>query len=478
VEKAHKIMYNGNMRAIKHIIPKVETTIKRYNMFSQGEKILVAVSGGPDSVALLYVLYELREKYQLNLGIVHFEHGIRGKASLEDAKFVEKLANELDLPFYLGQGKVREFAKEKKICLEAAARELRYRFFEEIIEKQGFDKVALGHTADDQVEEVLRRFIRGTSWVGLAGMPPVRGRYIRPLIEVTRREIEEALKESQISYRIDETNEDLRFYRNRIRHKLIPIMSEFNPRFKQGVLEMAEIWREEDAFLRKLAEAAYKDSVMEKDGGLALDLKKFSRYQLVLQRRVLCEVLKSLSISYTRRHINVLLRWASPGGVHKRFSLPKGWWAYKEGERLLFTRKIDNCPEYRYLVFSPQDTYIEEVKTLFKMQIKMGSLRDIDFSPKKAYINLGKCKFPIEIRPFKAGDRFWPLNSKGFKKVKDFFIDKKIPYSLRREYPVFVSGGEIIWIAGLRLDERVKLDENICKYLLIEMVKDEDKSNL
>lgn len=459
------------MEGIKRIIPKVEATIERYNMFFPAEKVLVAVSGGPDSVALLHTLYRLRKKYQLNLGIVHFEHGIRGKASLEDAKFVKKLAKELNLPFHLGQGKVRAFAKENRLCLEAAARELRYRFFKEMMEKQGADKLALGHTADDQVEEILRRFIRGTSWAGLAGMPKVRGKYVRPLIEITRAEIERALKENGISYRIDESNKDLRFYRNKIRHRLIPLMCEFNPRFKKEVLEMAEIWFEEDALLKKLADAAYEQSVIGKDKGLMLDLKQFSKFQPVLQRRVFCKILKTLSINFTRRHLRVLLKWAAPGGVHKRFSLPGGWWAYKEGEKLFFTSRVNDYPEYRCLVSAPQDIYIEEIKTLFKMQIRAGSLKDIDSSPKKAYIDLGKCKFPLEIRPLRAGDRFWPLKTMGFKKVKDFFIDKKIPYSLRREYPVFVSQGQIIWVAGLRIDERVKLDPHTSRYLLIEMIK-------
>ena len=467
------------MEGIKRIIPKVEATVERYNMFLPGQKALVAVSGGPDSVVLLYALYHLKKKYQLDLGIIHFEHGIRGNASLEDAKFVEKLAKDLHLPFYLGQGKVRAFAKKNRLCLEAAARQLRYRFFEEMMEKQEADRLALGHTADDQVEEILRRFIRGTSWVGLAGMPEVRGKYVRPLIEITRTEIERALKENGISYRIDESNKDLRFYRNKIRHRLIPLMSEFNPCFKKEVLEMAEIWREEDAFIKKITDAAYKESVINKDNGLMLDLRQFSKFQPVLQRRIFCKIFKTLCINFTRRHLRVLLKWAAPGGVHKRFSLPGKWWAYKEGESLFFTRKIYDYPEYRHLVSAPQDIYIEEIKTLFKIQIRTGSLKDIDSSPKKAYIDLEKCKFPLEIRPLRAGDRFWPLNARGFKKVKDFFIDKKIPYSLRREYPVFVSKGQIIWVSGLRIDERVKLDQYTSRYLLIEMIRgDKIESNL
>lgn len=459
------------MEGIKRIIPKVEATIKRYNMFFPGEKALVAVSGGPDSVALVHALCHLRKKYRLDLGVVHFEHGIRGKTSLEDAKFVEKLARDLNLPFYLGQGKTRAFAKENRLCLEAAARELRYRFFEQVMGEQRIDKLALGHTADDQVEEILRRFIRGTSWVGLAGMPEVRGKYVRPLIEVTRTEIEKALKENGVSYRIDQSNKDLRFYRNKIRHKVIPLMCGFNPRFKKVVLEMAEIWGEEDAFIKQLADGAYKESVMDEGNGLVLDLTRFSKFHPVLQRRVFCKIFKILSINFTRRHLGILLKWVVPGGVHKKFSLPGGWWAYKEGEKLFFTSRASNYPEYRYLVSTPQDIYIEEIKTLFKMQIRVGGLQDIDSSPKKAYIDLGKCKFPLEIRPFRAGDRFWPLKTRGFKKVKDFFIDKKVPYSLRGEYPVFVSEEQIIWVAGLRIDERVKLDQHTSKYLLIEMIK-------
>jgi len=453
------------------LLSRVSITIEKHKLLKANEHILVAVSGGPDSVALLHILYKLRNKYNLRLGVVHYEHGIRGESSLKDAIFVESLAQKLNLPFYIEHGNTKVYAKEKKLSLEAAARYLRYDFFERVLKDTKADKLALGHTADDQVEEILRRLLRGTAWAELAGMEIKRDKYIRPLLEIYKKDILAALEVEKIPYMIDVTNLDLRFLRNRIRHQLIPLLLKFNPRFKQNLLEMASIWREENAWMEMAVKNALKEC-MEKIGKkYCINLTLFDNYHPALQRRLLSKILQELSLPYTRRHLENLMQLTFPSGPHKSVTLPKRWKGYKEGTYLYITPNLPTEIDYYYLVKAPCKVEIKELNLLFDIYVitKAGS-ENTKPSSSKVYIDLEKAPFPLEIRPYKPGDRFYPLGGKGSKKLKNFFIDAKIPFSERKKYPIFLSQGKIIWIAGLRLDTRVIPRPETTKYLVIEMI--------
>ena len=321
-------------QTLSHLVRRLLKTIEKHKLISQGEYILVAVSGGPDSVALLHGLYALREKLSLRLGVVHFEHGIRGKTSLRDAAFVKKLATSLDLPFFMEHGKAKEYAEEKRLSLEMAARQLRYAFFERVLKQTQADKLALGHTADDQVEEILRRLLRGTAWIGLGGMEIKRGPYIRPLLEIFKEEILKTLHQEGISYMVDETNLEKSFLRNRIRHELLPILLKFNPRFKEILLEMAAIWQEENAWIEKEVDKTEAECVVFLEKGICLDLESFSKKDLVIKRRLLARLLHKTAFKATRRHLDMLLKVAYPGGPLKVISLPAGWKGYKKGKWL------------------------------------------------------------------------------------------------------------------------------------------------
>ncbi|MDL1970225.1 MAG: tRNA lysidine(34) synthetase TilS [Candidatus Desulfofervidaceae bacterium] len=453
------------------LLSRVVTTIEKYTLLKSNEHILVAVSGGPDSVALLHLLYKLKDRYNLQLGVVHYEHGIRGEASLKDATFVESLAQKLNLPFYIEHGNAKAYAKEKKLSLEAAARLLRYDFFERVLKDTRADKLALGHTADDQVEEILRRLLRGTAWAELAGMEIKRDQYIRPLLEIYKEDILVALVTEKIPYVVDVTNLDMRFLRNRIRHKLIPFLLEFNLRFKENLLEMSSIWREENAWMETAVKNALEECGEKTGEKYRVDLTLFGHYHPALQRRILTKILKDLSLPYTRRHLENLIQLAFPGGTHKSITLPKGWKGYKEGTYLYITPSLPAEIDYHYLIKGPGIVEIKELNFLFDINVvTKAGLENITLSPSKVYIDLEKAPFPLEIRPYRPGDRFYPLGGKGSKKLKDFFIDVKIPFSERKKYPVFLSQGRVIWIAGLRLDARVMPGPETTKYLVIDKV--------
>ncbi len=434
---------------------------------------MVAVSGGPDSVALLHILMRLRQRLKIKLGVIHYEHGIRGVSSLRDARFTRNLAFKLGLPFYIGHGQARDYARQEHLSLEMAARELRYAFFEKILKQTGANRIALGHTADDQVEEILRRFLRGTAWAGFGGMEVKRGPYIRPLLNFFKHEILAFLKKEKIEYVIDETNYDQRFLRNRIRMKLIPLLLKFNPAFKENLLEMARIWREDNAWIEKQVDEIEAKCVLSTDLGLKLDLERLAFMDRAIKRRLLHRVLQKTAFRSSKRHLNALLELAFPGGPHKTLILPDNWKAYKENKWLYITQEVvlTEGPSYHYVVDKPGKVKIKELN--LSLEIKELSLKDLGkmaLTPHDILLDSSKVCFPLEIRPYQPGDRFSPLPGIT-KKIKDFFIDQKIPYSLRKKIPIFLSEGKVISIADLRADAKVTPGPETERYLLIRRIQ-------
>ncbi|HFC97669.1 MAG TPA: tRNA lysidine(34) synthetase TilS, partial [Thermosulfurimonas dismutans] len=232
------------------LLRKVRQTIERYALFSPGDRVLVAVSGGVDSMVLLEVLYLLQREYELSLWVAHYDHRLR-RGSLEEALWVRQEARRRGLPFIYGVGPVREYARREKISLEMAGRELRYRFFESLRRRLDLQKVALAHHADDLAEEVLLKFIRGAGRRGLAGIPVKREEVVvRPLLLVTRAEIEAFARQRGLRWVEDESNQDPRFWRNRVRHLLLPFLEEhFHPRVRENLKRTALILAEEEELI-------------------------------------------------------------------------------------------------------------------------------------------------------------------------------------------------------------------------------------
>ncbi len=274
------------------LIEKVKFTIERYNMLKRHDRVLVGLSGGPDSVTLLHMLLGLKEDYSLSIYIGHVDHMIRAKESADDKEFCEGLARRSGLEIFCESVDVRQIAKDRTISLEEAARLERYDFFKRVARSKGINKVAVGHTADDQAETVLMRLIRGSGATGLGGMSPVKVMngltIIRPLIEVPRREIENFIKEKNLFFRHDSSNDEIDFTRNRIRHELIPYLEDkFNPNVKEVLVNMAENLRCENEFLEKLARRKLKGIVKKnKSRDTILDIKKFKKQPEAIQKRI------------------------------------------------------------------------------------------------------------------------------------------------------------------------------------------------
>jgi tRNA(Ile)-lysidine synthase len=444
------------MRALS----SVKKTIKRFNMLAPDETVVVGVSGGADSLGLLHILTEI-EEYNLKLIISHINHGIRPEEGKRDAEFVEEIAKKLNLPFELKEVNTPELKKILNLSLEEAARILRYGFFKEVLCKYGANRVATGHTLDDQAETVLMRIIRGSGTSGLSAIPPVsKGYIIRPLIQTPRSEIEEYLRAKGVKWIEDSTNRAKDFLRNRIRHELIPELQEYNPKIKEALSRTASILRVEEDFIKSRAKNWF-EYVFGSSGENEL-LGTISHYKLIPEAlrppfiRIAIEKLKGDLRKISFNHIisvDELLLSETPSG---EISLPHEIVVTKGYDLFLFTRKSELKREFSHTISSPGKWSFPD----FDCEVEITEVKSLSENKFVGIFDADSVEFPFGVRNFRPGDRFIPLGMKTLKKVKRFFIDEKIPRFLRNRIPVFLSKGEIMWIGGMRIDERFKLRGN------------------
>ena len=281
------------------LINKIKSTIKKYTMLQKGDNILAGVSGGPDSITLLHILCDLKKEYSLNIIVAHLDHKFRGEESIADRKFCEQLAKKYNLEIVWEAIDVPSIAKEKGISPEEAARMARYDFFKRAARERGIDKIAVGHTRDDQSETVLMRIIRGAGMKGLGGMSPVKEmqgyKIIRPLIEISRKDVEDFISEEGLKFREDSSNEKTIFTRNKIRLELIPLLEkDFNPNVKEVLANMAENLQTENDFLSKYAKRKFKAASKIRNGEILIDIKKFRKLPQAIRKRVLRTALEEL----------------------------------------------------------------------------------------------------------------------------------------------------------------------------------------
>jgi tRNA(Ile)-lysidine synthase len=439
------------------MLSRVKTTISKYRMLKPGDRVVVGVSGGADSICLLHILLQLRE-YSLDIIVAHLDHGIRGKEAKRDLLFVKRTAESLGLKFETGEADAPRLKKESKMTLEEAARVLRYEFLEETRKKFGADRIATAHTLDDQAETVLMRLMRGSGARGLSGIPPVsREVIIRPLIETKRADIEKYLQSKGVGWIEDSTNKLRDIQRNRIRLDLIPELETYNPRIKETLSRTSDILRIEEDYIDREAKRNYARIFTQDIRGLKGDLRKFGRLHKALRLSILRLAIEELNKglrNITSLHIisadEYLTSGAASGEIEfpDRIVIAKGYDSFlvttRPGLERKFSYSIDSPGRWRFPEF---DVDIEKV-TAETLEEKREDI---------VYLDAGKIVFPIEARSFRAGDRFMPLGMKSEKKLKNFFVDEKIPRFERYGIPIFTSGGDIFWVGGMRIDDRFKI---------------------
>jgi tRNA(Ile)-lysidine synthase len=447
---------------------KVRETISDFQMFSEGERVGIGLSGGIDSVVLVDLLERLREELKLELYLLHLEHGIRGEESKRDLEFVKELAEKKGLPLFFKEVNVPLYAKREKLSLEEAARNLRYLFFEEAQKELHLQKIALGHTADDQVETFLLALLRGAGLKGLKGMPPKRGPYVRPLIRVWRKEIEEYALQRGLRYVVDRSNFDLSRLRNRIRLELIEFLKLFNPRIKERILEMTEILQQENEVLDLLTEKHYEELVQKEGKGVYFDLEALRELPQALRLRLVAFAFRDLTgldLSFRHRNSIRLLIEGKGGDVE----LPRGLLASRQGRRLYIGERPKSVE------IQPKELRIPgitEIAPGLFIEASFLDQKEESPSPQVALLDLDKLTLPLKVRSPQEGDRFIPSGMANKKKLQDFFVDLKVPRFLRKGVPIVVSGDEICWVGGFRVDERFRAKEDTQRVLRLRLIKE------
>lgn len=463
----------------------VQATLLREEMLEPGDGVLIGVSGGRDSVALLALLAALAGRLDLRLAIAHFHHGLRGAAADQDARWVEQLAAARGLPFHYARDDVRAYGNAFGLSVEEAARNRRYAFLETVARRHGFRRIALGHHADDNAELVLMRLLRGSGPRGLAGMPPVRPvapgdlAIVRPLFDSDRRTIDHFCEHYGFAAREDESNRSLKFTRNRIRHTLLPrLRADYNPNIAAGLNRLSRLLRDEERWLERLVAERLRTVSAEDDAaGFRLDISALAQDHPAFQRRVLRAALQGVRGDLRRvgfESIEAMRQLVGPDGREGGVDLPGDVLARREGRWLhIGPRRAATPPvAFQYQIMAADTVHIQEVGMYLALKqvarVDRDAIRRAGQSV--AYFDMDKVVFPIVIRNFRHGDRFMPFGLQGTQKLKKYFIDHKIPRAERRRHPLVISGGEIIWIAGVRRSDRARVGPQTKAVLRVELL--------
>ncbi|HVP56956.1 MAG TPA: tRNA lysidine(34) synthetase TilS [bacterium] len=461
------------------LLRTVHTTIEKYNMLAGGERVVVALSGGPDSVALLHVLVMLRSTYQLELHAAHLEHGLRGEQALEDMRFVESLCHGLGIPLTARSAKVAERAASSSLSLEAVGRQVRYAFLEEVMAATGATKIATGHNANDQAETLLLNLLRGSGISGLRGIrPAIEGKIIRPLIEAKREEILVYLKEKGLDFRTDLSNEDEAFDRNRVRRLLVPLVEkEFNPRIVDSLGRTASVFSMVASYFDNEVEAVTKACTTAEDGRLTINLAMFRTVPQIVKLFTLYSLVRSLEgddqvVSFDT--LSALLNVAERSQSGSRVDIGSGITAVKEFDTLVIGRDVARSEAYEATLSVPGTTAIEEAGCSFDVSVmqERPDSADLYTSGATAYFDFDKLELPLVARSWREGDRFVPFGLSGSKKVHDVFIDEKMPVSERSRTPIVCDREDILWLAGVRRAERARITDGTKTILKITYRKD------
>jgi tRNA(Ile)-lysidine synthase len=458
------------------LLDRVKKTIDHYHLLEQGDRLIVGVSAGVDSMVLLHVLYACRQEFAFSLIVAHVNHGLRPKEAEKEAELVQKEAKRLGLPYEYAHFNVKEFQKMGGFSPQDAARRVRFHFLNSLLKKHGANKIALGHHADDQVETVLLRLIRGAGLMGLKGMLPMReGKVIRPLLEVWREEIESFAREKAIPYLVDSSNLNGTYLRNRIRLHLVPFVEkEYQPNFREIVLRATAILREENDYLERGADEAYRKIVQEDKDILSFQFSQYQSLHKAIQWRLIQKMLvriygeEGIMEDGEGLEVNVIFMKLQQRSPSSLLELPHGVCFERRYDRVSLRRgRVEAVPPFEVELISPGCTFVQEIgkEVVIEETHKNDEFGYLNESSNTAFLDHQSLQFPLKIRNFRPGDRFQPLGVKGTQKLKEFFIDHKIPRFERPKIPLLISGEMIAWIVGYRIDERVKISERTQRVL-------------
>ena len=430
--------------------------INHNSLFAQSNKILLAVSGGKDSVLMVH-FFKLAG---FDFGIAHCNFNLRADESQRDENFVRMLANSLEVPFYVTNFKTKSYAATHKISTQMAARDLRYNWFEEIRQSENYDFIALAQHQDDAMETVLLNLTRGTGIAGLHGILPKRDKLIRPLLFLSREQINELIVKNDIDFVEDSSNLSVDYARNKIRLKVIPHLKEINPNLEQTFEQNIQRFSETEVVLQNVVSELRGRLITEKQNNLYLEVAKVKA--LKPQRLLMFELLRPYGFSEL-----VVIE------LLQALDKQSGTSFYSNSHRITIDRKS--------LILSPVVTENQQLafihindQTVNILQHKLSmSFTDEPYferGSERAFVDADKLIFPLVLRTWQSGDKFIPLGMKFFKKLSDFFIDNKIPLVEKGSIPILINGnGEVIWLGGMRQDERYKVTPSTKKVAIFSL---------
>jgi tRNA(Ile)-lysidine synthase len=466
----------------KQVLRTVRKTMARHAMFTEDDRVLVAVSGGPDSVALVHILLTISGDFSLKLAVAHLNHCLRGQESDRDAEFVAALADRLDLPFYHDKKDLIAFQRRWRLSPEEAARRVRYEFFDDTAANHGFDKIALGHHSNDSAELVLMNLLRGSGPLGLAGIAAVRdNKFVRPLIHLKHSEIQAYVSERNLAFVTDASNTDPAYRRNLIRHHLIPeLKKSYNPAILDSLNRVGEIMQAEDQWMDQALEPVFVEAISgHLADGIRVNLSALNTMHPAVGRRVIRKAISRVKQNLRRitfSHVDAVIELAAKARSGGWLDLPDGIRAIRESKTLTIKREAQKSPaqkvDYHYTIAAEGTTALKEAGAAIKLtEISpddVPELKGADTS--RAFFDRDCLQFPLVVRNFRPGDRFSPLGVNGTQKLKKFFINNKIPANRRKSCPLLLSGNHIIWVGGLRIDNSVKLGPTTRRVLMAELL--------
>lgn len=470
------------------MLKQIEEFVLKNHMIEKDDRFVLGVSGGADSVCLFYVMLELKQKYNIEMMVVHVNHGIRGRDADEDEQFVKRLCERNHIPCECVHADVSKVAKEQKLSEEEAGRQVRYKAFEQAMKKYGCNKIAVAHNRNDQSETVLLNLFRGTGLKGLAGIEPVRGKIVRPLLQTGRIEIENYLASLGIQYQNDFSNFEDVYTRNKVRLRVLPyVEAEINTKASWHIAQTSDIMKEMCDFLAYEVERVYKQIVKKETGMLTVPRETFNKEHVVLRKELIRRMIFELSgkrKDVEVRHIESILELAGKG-VGKKVDLPYSLECVNDYEMLVLriqdrkAERIESQVIEKALDLSDYKGRIEfdtngqlEWEVVELSSDKSQTIEKIKSIPKNDYtkcFDYDKIKNTVLLRNRKIGD-FYQFNSAGSKKkLKEFFINEKIPSEKRSGILLLADGNHIMWIVGHRMSEYYKVDDHTRKILVVKI---------
>ena len=435
------------------MIEKILNYANEYEMLPKSGLVLVCVSGGADSMCLLEAMLHISYEKGFTIAVTHFNHKLRDEESDRDEAFVEDYCKECGVPFYSGDGDVRQYAKINGLSIETAARDLRYSFFYDLAETLGAEKIATAHTSDDNTETIIINLTRGAGATGLSGIPPKRGNVIRPMLSVSRDEVIEFLTAREIPFVDDSTNNMELYTRNKIRHNVIPVLKEINPRLNEAALTTAELMRGDEEMLSDLADLFIRDLCV----GLTANISDLMNLPFAVSSRV---IRKLYGGALSFRHVKAVLGLCVNNNPSSQVALP-GMIAYRDYDLIVFEpRPVSEAEGFAQLFPADGDSVI-----ILGAGLKM-SCKSVVFSDKIGNVGNVNKTFTsflfksidiygkIAVRPRREGDKIKLIGGGGTKTLKKLFIERRVPVRKRSLIPVIVDGKGVLAVYGIGMGDR------------------------